>query len=114
MRDKFTLMKGLLKIEHRTSNIERPTSNNVFCLFRNPEHDYFARFATKAESKSTAKFDSSESGSESFHLELTSEWLKAKQIVAVCGFHILKSIKRIVIHIRRSMLDVRCSTFACL
>ena len=49
----------------------------------------------------------SRSNPESFNPELTTERLMAERIVAVCGFLILKSIKRSVIHIRRSMFDVQ-------
>jgi hypothetical protein len=49
-----------------------------------------------------SKFDSAES----FDPGLTTEGL-----VAVCGLLVLKSIKRSVINIGRSMFDVRCSTF---
>ena len=35
--------------EHPTSNIERPTSNNVFWLFKKTKQAYFANYATKAK-----------------------------------------------------------------
>jgi hypothetical protein len=62
-----------------------------------------------------SKFDSAES----FDSKLTTEGLVAgcgsvfdtAELVAGCGSFVLKSIKRSVINIQRSMLDVRCSTF---
>jgi hypothetical protein len=40
--------------EHRTSNIERPTSNNVFCQFiKKTDQAYSAEGATEARSEST-------------------------------------------------------------
>ena len=60
--------------ERRTSNIERPTSNNVFCQFKK----------RLCKAKPPSKFRDS---------------------------FVSKSIKRSAINIRRSMLDVRCSTF---
>jgi hypothetical protein len=42
--------------EHRTSNIERRTSNNVFCLFKKKtEQAYFAKLAAMARSGSTLR-----------------------------------------------------------
>jgi hypothetical protein len=42
-----------MNIEHRTSNIERPTSNNVFCQFKKKtEQAYSAEMAMKAGSDS--------------------------------------------------------------
>jgi hypothetical protein len=32
-----------MNIEHRTSNIERPTSNNVFCLFKKKTEQHEAQ-----------------------------------------------------------------------
>jgi hypothetical protein len=43
--------------------------------------------------------------------ELFGPEFMAKGLVTGCGSLVLKSIKRSVINIRRSMLDVRCSTF---
>ena len=40
--------------------------------------------------------------------------LDSAELVAGCGSFVIKSIKRSVINIQRSMLGVRCSTFACL
>ena len=65
----------MVKLKNRTSNIERPTSNNVFCQFK----------------KRRAK------------------WIypsKFYGLVFYCSL-ILKSIKRSVINIRRSMFDVQ-------
>ncbi len=75
--------------EHRTSNTERPTSNNVFCQFykKMTERTYSAKKATKTESEPILRYS------------------------IFCGSLVLKSIKRSVINIRRSMLGVRCSTF---
>ena len=70
---------GLIKNERRTSNIERPTSNNAFCQFKK-------------------------------------DWAKRIYSSKLCGSVfggslVIKSIKRSVINIQRSMLNVRCSTF---
>jgi hypothetical protein len=54
-----------------------------------------------------SKFDSAQPfDPESFGPEITAEGL-----VAGCGSLVLKSIKRSVINIQHSMLDVRCSMF---
>ena len=99
------------KRERRTSNIERPTSNNVFCQFKKDK-------ATRGASDSTLRnsirlpFDRLRPRvrrGELFDLEFVSEGL-----VTGCGSLVLKSTKRSVINIRRSMLDVRCSTFKAL
>ncbi len=75
----------------RTSNIERPTSNNVLCRFKKKtEQTYSTEAATKAGSESTLR-----------DLSAFGEF---------CGLLILKSIKRSVINIQRSMFDIRCST----
>ena len=80
-----------------TSNIERPTSNNVFCQFKKA-----------AQSKNhPSRFDSAEW----FDPEFMTEGLTTEGLVAGCGLPVLKSIKRSVINTRRSMLGVRCSTF---
>jgi len=78
-------MWGYLKKERRTSNIERPTSNNVFCQFK------------KKLSNPTPR--SGYEGRERIHSS------------KLCGSLVIKSIKRSVINIGCSMLDVRCSTF---
>ncbi len=53
------------------------------------------------------KFDSAESfDPESFNPELTTEGLTTEGLVAGCGLLVLKSIKRSVINIQRSMFDV--------
>ncbi len=44
-----------MNIEHRTSNIERPTSNNEFCRFKKNEQAYSAEMAMKAGSESTLR-----------------------------------------------------------
>jgi len=59
-----------------------------------------------AKRKQPSEFDSTESfDPEFFNQELTTEGLAAG-----CGSLVSKSIMRSVINIRRSMLDVRCST----
>ena len=54
-----------------------------------------------------SKFDSVES----FDPEFINQELTTEGLVTGCGSLVLKSIKRSVINIQRSMLDVRCSTF---
>ena len=83
----------------RTSNIERPTSNNVFCQFKKKARASLLRRngCEGRERIYPTKFDSAE-------------------LVAGCcsvfyGSFVLKSIKRSVINIQCSMLGVRCSTF---
>ena len=76
------------KNEHRTSNIERPTSNNVFCQFKKKtEH-----------SESTLR-----------HLSVLVD-LSAGG--GFCGSFVIKSIKRSVINIQRSMFDVQSVHFS--
>jgi hypothetical protein len=74
-----------LKNERRTSNIERPTSKNVFCQFKKRQ----CKLTPPKRLRSLVQIYSSK----------------------FCGSLIIKSIKRSVINIRPSMLDVRCSTF---
>ena len=78
--------------EHRTSNIERPTSNNVFYLLKGTEQN--ASTLLNSIRLSPSSLSSGPNGLPQ----------------AVVPFY-LKSIKRSVIIIRCSMLDVRCSTF---
>jgi NAD-dependent SIR2 family protein deacetylase len=81
------------KNERPTSNIERPTSNNVFCQFKKGKVSLLRL-----------------SGYEGRELIYTSNFDSA-ELVAGCGSLVIKSIKRSVINIQHSMLDVRCSTF---
>jgi hypothetical protein len=58
------------------------------------------------------KFDSAELlDPEPFNPGLTTKGLVADCGLVLCGWLVLKSTKRSVINIQRSMLDVRCSTF---
>ena len=77
--------------EHRTLNIERRTSNNVFCQFKKKmeQNDYSLR--------------------NSIQLNLSQAAVFRSRIQRDCL--VLKSIKRSVIQIRCSMLDVQCSMF---
>jgi hypothetical protein len=77
--------------KRRTSNIERPTSNKVFCQLKKTAYACFAEVATKPYSETTLRIFSTGGG--------------------FCDPLVIKSIKRSVINIRRSMLDVRCSMF---
>ena len=84
-----------MNVEHRTSNVQHRIMNSANLI-----KDWAKRIYP-------SKFDSAESlGPESFNPELTTEGP-----VAGCDSLVLKSVKRSVINIQRSMLDVRCSTF---
>jgi len=95
-----------MNAEHRTSNIERPTSNNVCCRFKKMSNTRRLRFASKTTLRNLSAPGGFCSllfyGSAVFRLRLQLDSL------------VLKPIKRSVINIGRSMLGVRCSTFNCL
>ncbi len=71
-----------MNIEHRTSNVQHRIMNSVNLKKKNEQHA--AQAPALRERIYPSKF---------------------------CGSLVLKSIKRSVINIRCSMLDVRCSTF---
>ena len=103
-----------MNVERRTSNIERPTSNNEFCPFKEKTKRHAAQAPALHERICPSNLDSAAFDNlrprtrrgESLDSELTTE-----EPVAGCGSLFLKSIKRSVVNIRRSMLGVRCSTF---
>ena len=79
-----------MNIEHRTSNVQHRIMYSV--NFKKNTEQHAAQAPALHERIYSWKFDSAE-------------------LVAGCGLLVLKSIKRSVINIQRSMLDVRCSTF---
>ena len=78
-----------MNVEHRTLNVQHRIMYSV--NFKKTEQAYSAKEAMKAKSESTFRNLSAFGG--------------------FCGSLVLKSIKRSVINIQCSMLDVRCSTF---
>ena len=77
--------KKLMNVQHRITPWRDPTSNNVFYLFKKNRASLLDR--SRDES------------------------LQRIYFMKFCRVYIFKSIKRSVIHIRCSMLDVRCSMF---
>ena len=84
-----------MNVEHRTLNVQHPIMYSV-----NLKKGY-------AKQNHPARFDSAEL----FDPEFFSPVLTTEGLVAGCDSLVLDSIKRSAINIRRSMLDVRCSTF---
>ncbi len=95
-----------MNVEHRTLNVQRRIKysvnlikDSVSLLQRNGYEGRQRIYTSNLDS--AMSFDP-----EFFNYELTTEGLDKG-----CGSLVIKSIKRSVINIRRSMLGVRCSTF---
>jgi hypothetical protein len=84
-------------------NVEGPTSNNVFCQLKK---DVQSKTILR-DLSAFGRFNSAES----FDPEFFNPGLTTEGLVSGCDSLVLDSIKRSAINIRRSMLEVRCSTF---
>ena len=104
IRNEVYQTRGLLKNEHRTPNIQRRMMYSVNLKkaeqSKLPVEIRFACLGQAQAPRLPAR------RGESFDPELTTD-----RLVTGCCALVLKSIKRSIINIRHSTLDVRCSTF---
>jgi hypothetical protein len=90
--------------ERRTSNIERPTSNNEFFLFKKGLSN---TRRTSACASGLEAYGIEDYGLEALHERICPSKFDTAELVAGCGSLVLKSTKRSVINIGRSMFDVQ-------